>query len=48
MIKKHPCKKHTEEDIELVYNGGSDIHPLPICKKCGWIVIFKNKGRSYN
>lgn len=41
MPKKHPCKEHTEKDIELIYSGGSDRHPLPVCKKCGWIVWIK-------
>jgi hypothetical protein len=34
-ITNHICS----ENIDLIYSGGGDTHPLPVCRICGKIFI---------
>jgi len=36
-------KESCNHDIEEISSGGSDSNPLPVCKKCGKIIIITEK-----
>lgn len=38
-IKTGKTRNCTCENIKMMSSGGSDTHPLPVCEKCGWIVV---------
>lgn len=38
-----PDKTNCQHEVELIFSGGSDTNPLPVCKKCGAIIYSSDK-----